>query len=96
MKRIALVGLTGWARIVALAWSLANDRVLICDYNVACQLRVAASRDVTLTNGLTVALVGLLALMFLARQPDRWARLSRLQPTLPAILNFVGSPRAKS
>ena len=94
MKRIALVGFTGWAGIVDLAWNLANDRIDACSYGSnGCELRAIAARDAVLTNGLTVALVALLVLMLVARQPDQRARLSRLRPTLPDMFDFVRSRR---
>ena len=93
MKRIALVGFTGWAGIVWLAWTLADARLgPLCRYRqLECNARLVAQRDAVLTNGLTVALVGLLALMLVTRQPDQRARLSRLPPILPAMFNAVRS-----
>ena len=89
MKRIALVGFTGWAGIVWLAWHLAEARIDACRYSEGwtCALRATAARDTTLTNGLTVALLALLTLMLVTVLPDQRARLSRLRPTLPTMLN---------
>ena len=93
MKRIALVGFTGWAAIVSLAyWQIVERSDAFCS-NRECYARYAAQRDAVLTNGLTVALVGLLALMLVTRQPDQRGRLSRLRPTLPDMFDFVRSRR---
>ena len=67
MKRIVGRALAGWAAIVALAWWLANKRILICEWERACMVRTVASRDAVLTGGLTVALVGLIVVAFLMR-----------------------------
>ena len=79
MKLIALVGFTGWAGIVWLAWTLADNRIAACRYSEGwtCKMRAIATRDGILTNGLTVALVGLLTLMFLVRLPHQLANLLR-------------------
>ena len=93
MKRIALVGFTGWAGIVWLAYRLADARLggLCHSMPQYCDPKLVAQRDAVLTNGLTVALVGLLAFMLVTRQPDQRARLSRLPPILPAMFNAVRS-----
>ena len=95
MKRIALVGFTGWAGIVWLGWHLADARLGgLCHWmEQYCKPALVAQRDAVLTNGLTVALVGLLALMLVTRQPDQRGRLSRLRPTLPDMFDFVRSRR---
>ena len=79
MKLIALVGFTGWAGIVWLAWTLADNRIAACRYSEGwtCKMRATATRDGILTNRITVALVGLLTLMFLVRQPGQLANMLR-------------------
>ena len=87
MKRIALVGFTGSTGIVWLAWTLADNRIAACRYleGWTCKMRATATRDGILTNGLSVALVGLLTLMFLVQLPEQRARLSRLRPAWPDV-----------
>lgn len=66
MKWIVIAGLAGWAGIVWLAWTLANERIgLGCAYT-HCDPKLIAQRDAVLTNGLTVALVALIAVAVLA------------------------------
>jgi hypothetical protein len=73
MRRwIIVFGLVGWGGIVGLSWYLADARISICrraDTYTAeanCMVRATAVRDDLLTFGLTVALVGILAIAIVA------------------------------
>ena len=65
MKWIVIAGLAGWAGIVWLAWTLANDRIGPGCAHTHCE-KLFTQRDAVLTNGLTVALVALIAVAVLA------------------------------
>ena len=87
MKWIVTLGLFGWAGIVALGWKLADARLgsLCHDMPHRCDPKLVAQRDAVLTNGLTVALVALLALALAG-----WLRRERLKAPAPRAANQAG------
>lgn len=84
MKWIVTLGLLGWAGIVALGWKLADERLgSLCHFMPQrCDPKLVAQRDAVLTNGLTVALVALLALALAV-----WVRKERLKDPAPQAAN---------
>lgn len=76
--------LLGWSAIVGLGWKLANDRLgAMCHYRAEyCDPKLVAQRDAVLTNGLTVALVALIALALAG-----WLRRERLRTPAPRAAN---------
>lgn len=67
MKWIVTATAIGWAGIVALAWRLADERAQLCYYiDDKCKIAALATRDATLTSGLTVALVAGAGFAFVA------------------------------
>lgn len=61
MKWIIGGAVTGWAGIVWLAWTLADKRIALCEYEMPCIVRATAARDATLIWGLGIGLAAAVA-----------------------------------
>lgn len=76
MRRLMVIGLTGWTSTVAVTWWLADRRLVQFneELQMACDPKFTAQRDAIVTYGMAVALVFVLVMEWLDLRQRRSLR----------------------